>query len=98
MAIVVATIILTIALAIAYQLGKSKSKKRKYCLGSHNNVCDSSFALLVNQYDLCKYRRYWLGGNALISIMLLTLFLIGLVILLVGVFRKNDTETIDLFK
>ena len=30
--------------------------------------------------------------------MLPTLFLIGLAILLVGVFRKKDTETTDLFK
>lgn len=35
------------------------------------------------------------AGIALLSIMLPTLFLIGLLILLVGVFRKKDTETVE---
>ena len=99
MAIVVATIILTVALTIAYQLGKSKSKKRKYIVWGVITMFAIAPLLswLISMIYASIEGTGW-AGFALISIMLPTLFLSGLVILLVGVFRKKDTETIDLFK
>ena len=92
----VAIIILTVALAIAYQLSKSKSKKRKYIVWGITTMLAIAplFSWLISITYASIEGSGW-AGVAMMGIMLPILFLVGLVILLVGVFRKKETETIE---
>ena len=93
---VVAIIILTVALVIAYQLSNSKSKKRKYIVWGITTMLAITplFSWLISNAYASIEGSGW-AGVAMLSIMLPILFLVGLVILLVGVFRKKETETIE---
>ena len=96
MEIVVTTIILIAALAIAYQLSKNKSKKRKLIVWGITTMLAIAplFSWIISIIYASIEGSGW-AGIALISIMLPILFLVGLVILVVGVFRKKDTEIIE---
>lgn len=96
MEIVVTTIILIAALAIAYQLSKSKSKKRKYIVWGITTMLAIAplFSWIISITYASIEDSGW-AGIALMSIMLPILFLAVLVILVVGVFRKKDTEIIE---
>ncbi|WP_088102886.1 hypothetical protein [Halalkalibacter urbisdiaboli] len=96
MAIAVAIIILLVALAIAYQLSESKSKKRKYIVWGITTMLAIAplFSWLISITYASVEGSGW-AGVALISIMFPIIFLVGLVILLVGIFRKKDPKTIE---
>jgi len=91
MAILVAVIIVIVAMVIAYQSSRGKSQKRKFIVwGLTTMVAIAPFLSWLVSIGYANIEGSGWAGVALLSIMFPLLFLFGLAILLVGIFKKKD--------
>lgn len=93
MAMGVAIVILSLAMLVAFQLGKGKSKKRKYIVwGIATMVAIAPFLswLIGITYGISVGSGF--AAMGIMVMMFAFLFLIGLISLLIGIFRKETTE------
>jgi hypothetical protein len=95
MAITIAIIIIAVALIIAYMLSNGKPRKRKFIVWGVTTMLAIAplFSWVVSiLYAINEGDGF--AGVALIALMFPFLFLVGLVILLMGIFKKSKTESI----
>ncbi|WP_214484716.1 hypothetical protein [Bacillus sp. SM2101] len=93
--IAIALIILTFTLIVAYKLSHRKSKKKKYIIwGITTIVLIAPLLSWVVSILFAIRVGDGFAGVALLMVMFPLLFLIGLVILLIGIFRKRKAESI----
>ena len=84
--------ILLVSLLLAYQLGKGYSQKGKYIIWGVTTmfiICPL-FSWLVSM-GYAHYERSGWAAVAMLAILYPSTFIIGLVLLLIGIFRKKDT-------
>lgn len=94
MAIIVALAIAILCSVLAYQLSKGKSKKRKYIIWGITTMLAiaPSVSFSIGLIYAIIVRNGW---AALIMWYLFPiLFIIGLIMVFVGIFKKDKTETI----
>ncbi|MEH7306069.1 hypothetical protein [Neobacillus drentensis] len=94
MAIFVALAIAILGSIVAYQLSKGKSKKRKYIVwGITSMVAIAPFlSFSIGLTYAIIVRNGW---AAMIMLYLFPIiFILGLIMLLVGIFKKKGTETL----
>ncbi|HEU5139486.1 MAG TPA: hypothetical protein VFT51_05895 [Bacillales bacterium] len=91
MAIFVALAIAILGSVAAYQLSKGKSKRRKYIVwGITTMVAIAPFISFVIGITIAiSISNPWAGGIMLYLFPII--FVIGLIMLLVGIFKKNVT-------
>ncbi len=90
MANVIAIVILIIALAIAYKIGKGRSKKSKYIVWGITTMLAIAPLLswsLGMIYGISVGSGWAVAG--VLMILLPIIFLVGLITLIVGLVRKN---------
>ncbi|WP_226035255.1 hypothetical protein [Aquibacillus saliphilus] len=93
MAIVVGYVIAISAAIIAYQLSKSKSKKRKNIVWgiALMLLISPSLSFSIGLTYAALVRSGWAG--LIMWYLFPILFIIGLILLLVGIFKKKEIET-----
>ena len=83
--------ILLVSLLLAYQLGKGYSRKGKYIIWGVTTmfVICPLFSWLVSM-GYAHYEQSGWAAVAMLAILYPSTFIAGLVILLMGIFRKKD--------
>ncbi|MEZ0481179.1 hypothetical protein [Planococcus sp. SSTMD024] len=83
--------ILLVSLLLAYQLGKDYSRKGKYIIWGITTmfVICPLFSWLVSM-GYAYYEQSGWAAVAMLAILYPSTFIIGLVLLLMGIFRKKD--------